>query len=50
MSYTKLAKAARAEFAAAREASARLAALSPDNAASKNDLAWIDAQVVGLGQ
>ena len=41
---------AHAEFAAARDISARLAALSQDNADWKNDLAWIDAQLAGLGK
>ena len=41
---------ARTEFSAAREISARLAVLSPDNANWKNDLAWIDRQLAALGR
>ena len=40
----------RAELSAAREISARLAALSPDNATWKDDLAFIDAQLAALGR
>ena len=39
---------ARAEFIVAREISARLAALSPDNADWKHDLAFIDTQIAAL--
>ena len=41
---------ARVELAAAREISARLAKLSPDNVVWKKDLAWIDAQLAALGR
>jgi hypothetical protein len=40
---------ARTELTAAREISARLAALSPDNATWKNDLTWIDGTLADLG-